>query len=199
MAVCSARRRDGEPCRASAINGASVCRVHGGRAPQVKAKAAQRLAERKAAELAKQRGWERLGDPLGKLLDAAGEMEALKDALSEAAAELKREEWRYRGPRGEETRAELALYLQYLRDFASLLVQVNRLGIDDRVYAVRRQQAEAVAAVVERALSRLPLPADSLADARDFIVAELSRAPELNGRRVVTGAVVDRAEDAVRQ
>lgn len=43
--VCTARRQDGEPCRAPAIKGGSVCRVHGGRAPQVRAAAARRLAE----------------------------------------------------------------------------------------------------------------------------------------------------------
>lgn len=43
---CSARTRNGDPCRAAPVRGATVCRMHGGAAPQVKAKAAQRLAER---------------------------------------------------------------------------------------------------------------------------------------------------------
>lgn len=42
---CSARTRAGNPCRRSPVKGATVCRAHGGGAPQVKAKAAQRLAE----------------------------------------------------------------------------------------------------------------------------------------------------------
>jgi len=33
---CSARRTNGEPCRAYAIVGGTVCRVHGGSAPQVR-------------------------------------------------------------------------------------------------------------------------------------------------------------------
>lgn len=32
---CSARRTNGEPCRAFAIVGGTVCRAHGGTAPQV--------------------------------------------------------------------------------------------------------------------------------------------------------------------
>lgn len=40
---CSARRRDGVPCQAYAIAGSTVCRVHGGSAPQVRAAAARRL------------------------------------------------------------------------------------------------------------------------------------------------------------
>jgi len=40
---CTARRQDGQPCRAMAARGANVCRVHGGSAPQVKAAAKRRL------------------------------------------------------------------------------------------------------------------------------------------------------------
>jgi hypothetical protein len=34
--------KSGKPCRAAAVNGATVCRMHGAQAPQVKAKAAVR-------------------------------------------------------------------------------------------------------------------------------------------------------------
>lgn len=40
---CTARKQNGEPCRAMAARGATVCRVHGGSAPQVKAAAKRRL------------------------------------------------------------------------------------------------------------------------------------------------------------
>lgn len=42
---CNAHRTDGEPCRAPAIRGGTVCRVHGGSAPQVKEAARRRLNE----------------------------------------------------------------------------------------------------------------------------------------------------------
>lgn len=41
--VCSARKTNGEPCRKAAIEGARVCRTHGGAAPQVKQAARVRL------------------------------------------------------------------------------------------------------------------------------------------------------------
>lgn len=40
---CSAHRQDGQPCKAQAIRGGNVCRVHGGSAPQVRRAAMQRL------------------------------------------------------------------------------------------------------------------------------------------------------------
>ena len=40
---CTARKQNGEPCKAMAARGATVCRVHGGSAPQVKAAAARRI------------------------------------------------------------------------------------------------------------------------------------------------------------
>lgn len=40
---CKAQRRDGQPCRNWSIRGGYVCRMHGGAAPQVKAKARARV------------------------------------------------------------------------------------------------------------------------------------------------------------
>lgn len=42
---CRAHRGNGEPCSAYAIRGGVVCAVHGGRAPQVKRAADERLRE----------------------------------------------------------------------------------------------------------------------------------------------------------
>jgi hypothetical protein len=42
---CSAHRRDGMPCGAYAIRGGTVCRMHGGAAPQVRAAASGRMLE----------------------------------------------------------------------------------------------------------------------------------------------------------
>ncbi len=42
---CRGHNRAGDPCRMAPIRGATVCRVHGGSAPQVKRKAEERLAE----------------------------------------------------------------------------------------------------------------------------------------------------------
>lgn len=53
---CTAHRRNGDACKNAAVKGASVCRVHGGSAPQVRRAAAVRLlmaADSVAGELVK--------------------------------------------------------------------------------------------------------------------------------------------------
>ena len=43
--ICTANKSDGTHCKAYAIKGGTVCRVHGGSAPQVKAAAMKRLLD----------------------------------------------------------------------------------------------------------------------------------------------------------
>lgn len=43
MAQCTAHRKNGDRCKAPAIKGGTVCRVHGGAAPQVRDAARLRL------------------------------------------------------------------------------------------------------------------------------------------------------------
>lgn len=76
---CTARRQDGQACRAMAARGANVCRVHGGSAPQVKAAAKRRLEQ--AADVLVER---LLGFALdGKVADPVA-LAAIRDALDRA-------------------------------------------------------------------------------------------------------------------
>ncbi|MBF4512281.1 hypothetical protein ITJ66_07235 [Plantibacter sp. VKM Ac-2885] len=43
--LCTARKRSGQPCGNAPMLGSSVCRMHGGAAPQVKRRAQQRILE----------------------------------------------------------------------------------------------------------------------------------------------------------
>ena len=82
---CTAHRQDGQPCRRYAARGANVCRVHGGAAPQVVAKARERLAlaaDRMAREL--------LGIATGAESEAV-KLAAVKDALDRAGLGAKTE------------------------------------------------------------------------------------------------------------
>jgi hypothetical protein len=55
---CRARRRDGEPCRAWAMIGATVCRMHGGSSPRARRAARFRITEADIRR-AFQRSWDR--------------------------------------------------------------------------------------------------------------------------------------------
>ncbi len=75
---CKAKRTDGQPCKAWPIKGAEVCRVHGGRAPQVKAAAKRRRVLGEAQE-----ELNRLGVPIE--VDTA---EAMLQMVYEAAGNV---------------------------------------------------------------------------------------------------------------
>src|SRR6266545_3512872 len=46
---CSARRKNGQPCKKWAIRGGNVCEMHGGSTPQVKEAAERRIEEARAS------------------------------------------------------------------------------------------------------------------------------------------------------
>jgi len=83
---CSAKTQGGAPCQRWAINGGMVCQIHGGAAPQVKRKAAARLADlidpnralREAARLAY--------SDIRDLFTAAGNLKPIQQWPDHAAA-----------------------------------------------------------------------------------------------------------------
>lgn len=84
---CSARSsRTGQPCRAWAVHGATVCVAHGGRAPQVRAAAERRISE---GQVRKQLGIPLDVHPLEALLqavhEAAGNVEMLRSLVADEA------------------------------------------------------------------------------------------------------------------
>lgn len=81
---CTARRQDGQPCKAMAARGANVCRVHGGSAPQVRNAAKRRLEQ--AADVLVQR---LLGFAIDGDVPDAVALAAIRDALDRAGLSAK--------------------------------------------------------------------------------------------------------------
>src|SRR3712207_320594 len=107
---CSAHRKNGEPCRNFAIVGGRVCPAHGGRAPQVRAAAAERELDRRVRrELARLEA-EPCENPLTALAKLAGEVWAWKDALAAKVNELAAVRYRADGAGTEQLRAEVAIF-----------------------------------------------------------------------------------------
>ena len=80
MARCTAKARTtGDQCRQTAIDGGTVCHYHGGAAPRVKASAAKRAQQAKAAEAARLFAIPKDIDPSDALVDlvkwTAGEVD----------------------------------------------------------------------------------------------------------------------------
>lgn len=138
---CKARKRNGDPCGRYAVVGGTVCPSHGGNAPQVRAKAKQRVAEEKAAKAAEKYVAKAtpLNDPLTALLKVAGEVSALKDFLADRVAELDPARWSSSGPQGEQIRAIVAAYERALDRTARVLVDINRLGLEDRLLKLQER------------------------------------------------------------
>jgi hypothetical protein len=77
--LCKARRRNGEPCKNPPMNGSTVCRMHGGAAPQVRRRAQQRILE--ASDKAAYRLVQMMQD---KTVPPAVQLAAARDLLDRA-------------------------------------------------------------------------------------------------------------------
>lgn len=84
--LCKARRRNGEPCRNPPMLGSSVCRMHGGAAPQVKRRAQQRILE--ASDQAAYRLVQMMQDTK---IPPAVQLAAARDLLDRAGLSAKQE------------------------------------------------------------------------------------------------------------
>ncbi|GAA2875663.1 hypothetical protein GCM10010517_36610 [Streptosporangium fragile] len=153
---CSSKRsRDGQPCEAFAMNGSTVCHAHGGRSPQAKRRAAERLAEQRARKIMSNYnpGGEPVTNPVTELLKVAGEIRSFKDFLAGRVAEMRAEEWRRANENGaEQLRAELTLYERAMDRTARVLGEVVRLDLESRLVRITEQQGAILAEVIRGSL-----------------------------------------------
>lgn len=94
-----------------------------------------------------------VADPYGELMDVAGELRAWKDILRGMVVALERT-YRYKGDYGEQTRAEVILYNQALKDFAQVLLAIGRLNLDARLVGIRQQSVEMLDRALDLALEK---------------------------------------------
>ena len=165
------------PCRKAPVRGAPVCTSHGGSAPQVKAKAQERIAEEDARRTLGKLGAvlgpvEPVLNPLLELSKIAGEAIRWKQVIAERVAEL--EQLRYTGAGGEQVRAEIALFERALDRCSTVLANIVRLNIDERLATITERQGHILASVVTSVLEKLDL-GDKVDLAREMIAVELER------------------------
>lgn len=174
-ALCNGTTRTGNPCGNRPIIGGTVCRMHGGSAPAVKARA----AERKQQDVAK-RALMALGepepiDPAQALLDLIAwkygevrwlrdKVQAVKDELLVWGATEHREGVGPEGPISVTTdRAQPNVWWSLLRQAEDQLSEYAskalRAGVAERQIRLAEGQGAAIAGAVNMILDRLQLTA----------------------------------------
>ena len=167
-AQCTATSsQSGQRCKARPMAGATVCSTHGGRAPQVRAKAAERLLEAKIrGELAKAEITP-ITDPAAAYADLAAEQWAFKELARQQLVVL--ESWgSYSEALGEQVRPAVQVYTQALAATQKVLADMLRIGLSaEALRAAKerpsREQAEALGRVIDGLLGGLDLSAEQRA------------------------------------
>lgn len=173
---CSAHRTNGDPCKAYAVRGATVCVTHGGAAPRVREAAARRVAEEKAAVKMRLFAAPVDIDPANALLElvqwTAGEVRywrvevariAEDDTASLTWGQTKAEQGV--GPQGpvdtRTTEAVPPVAYRMLTDaqdrLAKYAAAALRAGVEERRVRLAEDQGALVAQVIRRILDRLDL------------------------------------------
>jgi hypothetical protein len=172
----------GAPCKNFPIHGHHVCHAHGGRAPQVRAKAAQRVQEAEALKLARQAGngadVERMsGDPVAALQWVISESHGLTARLAKIVRDdITDADLRYSGKLGEQTRGELTALLRAMKDLSSMSERAIALGIQQRRAALKESELDMLEDAFDRALAASGASLEGQAKARQVLAQRLKAA-----------------------
>lgn len=166
-------KQTGEQCRQRPVRGGTVCRFHGGKAPQVQAAAEQRQQEAAAGqELAKL--WVGLEqaravtDPVDSMARLAGALEQFLDVVGAKVNALQNLE---AGTSLSQLRGEVVLWERTAAMLGRLLDAMARLGIAERAIELEQARVEVVVAAFVAGLGELDLvPSDADRALRAFLV-----------------------------
>lgn len=135
-------KKTGEPCGRYAIKGGTVCKSHGGGAPQVRAAAARNLAEGELrALLARRYGRDvPILNPLVELQAQAGRVRAWSEFLEDQISQLRHNsQWDT-----EQVNGIAQLFENSIKELRGYLVDMARLKIDERLAAIDEMTATMV-------------------------------------------------------
>lgn len=174
-------RQTGERCKAWVVKGTTVCRHHGGSAPQVRAKAAERERVRKieehAAKVLAYEGVTAVEDPLDELGKLANSAMALQDALGarvNAMAELE-----HFSMEGVATmKAEVAMYERAMDRTHRLLDSLVKHGYTERQIRIKETEAVLIAGVIRRVLQAIGLTPEQVLEANRLMAEEFRQLEE---------------------
>jgi len=186
---CKATARTGSPCRNAPITGGSVCRMHGGSAPAVRAAAAARKREDAARRQLAALGEPDAVDPAEALLNLIswkyGEVQWLRAQVKDLpAGDLAwglSEHKEGVGPEGpvnlDVTKAAPSVWWTLLRQaedqLAEYATKALRAGIEERRVRLVEKDANLVVTLLERIFGRLQLTPEQYALTRIVASEEL--------------------------
>ena len=169
---CKGHKRDGSACGNYALKGGMVCAYHGGRAPQVRARANQ-LSQIEEATMAVRRfGWEPSANPFADMKSIVGEVIAVKDWLRAKVERLETIEG-YTDKGEEQLRAVVAAYLAMLDKTASQIGNLIKLNIEDRLATIEEDQARAILRAFEAAMVQMGIVGPAQAEPKRVFAAQL--------------------------
>ena len=165
--------RKGMPCRRLPTNGLTVCISHGGRAPQTRRKAAQRMAERKIIDLAQTFGTPDVdADPGELILERIGVLAGHVRWLQARVENLQPEEvvWGTTiiktGGQDEGTteaaapNAWVTLYDRWNTALVKLCVDALKVGLKEREVRIAEQQGTAIISLLDGLLTDFGIDPD---------------------------------------
>lgn len=127
------------PCKNFPMHGEKRCHKHGGAHKGHAAKVAAMKLQSKIDRAVRKLDISPVGDPLTALSLLAGEVLAWKDEMARHVGML--HSIRYSTDTAEQTRAEVTLFERAMDRCATVLVQIAKLNIDERLAAITEQQA----------------------------------------------------------
>lgn len=168
----------GQRCKRHPVKGATVCQVHGGAAPQVKAAAARRLeaaaVEADARAVLAKEGVHGVADPMEALAVLASEALALKNALAARVNALT--SITTTSKLGvEQVKVEVQLYERAMDRAGKFLDRLAKSGLAERRHELEREQSLLVYEFMNRVFNRIGLTAEQRALLPVVVPEELGR------------------------
>lgn len=163
---CNARLRGnstGKFCSQHPMTGTVRCRMHSGAPAHEKHR--QHVATEKARQLIPA-DYPGIDDPIQALLDLTAEAVAFKAAVASMVNDLGDRFRRSDGAGGEQLRAEVVVYERALDRAGRLLVDINRLGLEERLVKIRESEAQRMFAALQAALKAAGLDEEQQREAR---------------------------------
>lgn len=150
---CTAHTSRGTRCRRPAMHGTTVCQSHGGRAPQVRAKARQNVLEARINGELRRREVTPVTDPVAAIQDVVGREFAFLDLAQDRMSEILDSWVRTSAVTGvEDARATVAIFERALDRAERGATRMVQLGIQARIAAAQEMRAAAFIAAFQQAI-----------------------------------------------